>query len=61
MIVKKLSKKAAKKARRLARAKELIDSYLFYCGMAITLVKGHEPMLYEAWDVIVGPFSKFTL
>ena len=35
--VKKLSKKAAKKARRLARAKELIDSYLFYCGMAINI------------------------
>ena len=29
-------------------------------GKAITKAKGHEPMLYEALYVIVGPFFIFT-
>ena len=29
-------------------------------GITITVVKGHEPMLYEAISVIVGPFFIFT-
>ena len=33
---------------------------LLLCGKAITIAKGHEPMLYEAIRVIAGPFFEFT-
>ena len=34
---------------------------LNHSGIAITILKGHELMLYEALSVIVGPFLIFTI
>ena len=38
----------------------LAGGLIFLCGKAITIAKGHEPMLYEALRVIAGPFFEFT-
>ena len=42
----------------------IINVRFYYCdflGKAITILKGHESMLYEALSVIVGPFFIFAI
>ena len=39
--------------------KTIIKSDLL--GIAISILKGHEPRLYEALSDIAGPFFKFTI